>query len=248
MSDSHFDLIAHAYDTSLPAHVVEHYLRKRTAFVARLRPAGSVLDVGCGTGALAQRLAERGYDVVGVDPSAGMLGVMRARAPGVRAIEASGTALPFEPDSFDVVLTVATMHHIADPAAVRQTLAEMVRVCRPQGRIVVWDHNPRQPYWSSLMCRVPQDRGEERLIPAQEIFAGLNAAGAEVLSAQQLGMVPEFTPRAAIRGAAVLERLFERAPYLHQFGAHNVIVARPRPRSRAVGGRRGQGAGVDERA
>jgi SAM-dependent methyltransferase len=248
MSDSHFDLIAHAYDTSLPAHVVEHYLRKRTAFVARLRPAGSVLDVGCGTGALAQRLAERGYDVVGVDPSAGMLGVMRARAPGVRAIEASGTALPFEPDSFDVVLTVATMHHIADPAAVRQTLAEMVRVCRPQGRIVVWDHNPRQPYWSSLMCRVPQDTGEERLIPAQEIFAGLNAAGAEVLSAQQLGMVPEFTPRAAIRGAAVFERLFERAPYLHQFGAHNVIVARPRPRPRAGDGRRGQGAGVDERA
>jgi ubiquinone/menaquinone biosynthesis C-methylase UbiE len=84
VSDSHFDLIAHAYDASLPAHVVEHYLRKRTAFVARLRPSGSVLDVGCGTGALAQRLAERGYEVVGADPSAGMLEVMRARAGGPR--------------------------------------------------------------------------------------------------------------------------------------------------------------------
>ena len=41
----------------------------------------------------------------------------------------------------------------------------MVRVARPGGRILVWDHNPRNPYWGRLMARVPQDTGEERLIP-----------------------------------------------------------------------------------
>ena len=81
---AHFDQIATVYDESLPSHVVEHYLRKRTAFVQALCPAGSaVVDVGCGTGTLAQRLSERGYLVTGVDPSAGMLEVMRARSPEI---------------------------------------------------------------------------------------------------------------------------------------------------------------------
>ena len=65
--------------------------------------------------------------------------------------------------------SVATFHHIADPGDVRVTLAEMVRVARPGGRILVWDHNPRNPYWGRLMARVPQDTGEERLIGEHEV-------------------------------------------------------------------------------
>lgn len=225
MSDSHFDQIATVYDESLPSHVVEHYLRKRAAFVLALRPTGSVLDVGCGTGALAQRLTGLGYQVTGVDPSDGMLEVMRARSPEVRAVQGSGTELPFEPDSFDVVVSVATFHHIAEPAAVRKTLAEMTRVSRPQGRIVIWDHNPRNPYWSRLMARVPQDTGDERLIPAKEVVDGLIEGGAQVLSVDQLGIVPDFTPRAGLGAAAALERVFERTPVLHEYAAHNVVVA-----------------------
>jgi SAM-dependent methyltransferase len=224
--DSHFDRIADVYDESLPAHVVEHYLRKRTAFVLGLGAAGSVLDVGCGTGALARRLASAGYEVTGVDPSEGMLHVMRERSPEIRAVQASGTELPFDSDRFDVVLSVAAFHHIAEPGAVRATLAEMARVARPGGRILIWDHNPRNPYWSSLMSRVPQDTGEERLIPAEELIAGLNAAGVQVLSVDQLGIVPDFTPRAVLGAAAIFERLFEHAPVAHRYAAHNVVVAR----------------------
>ncbi len=57
MSSSHFDSIASVYDESLPAHVVEHYLQKRTQFVLAHCPRGDGLDVGCGTGVLAERLA-----------------------------------------------------------------------------------------------------------------------------------------------------------------------------------------------
>jgi ubiquinone/menaquinone biosynthesis C-methylase UbiE len=232
VSDSHFDRIATLYDESLPPHVVEHYLRKRTAFVIGLRPAGSVLDLGCGTGALARRLAAAGYEVTGVDPSEGMLAVMRERSPEIRAVQASGTQLPFEPDSFDIVLSVATFHHIAEPDAVRATLAEMTRVSRPRGRILIWDHNPDNPYWSRLMARVPQDTGEERLIGAEELVQGLIAARAQVLSVDQLGIVPEFTPSAAVGVAAALERLFERAPIVHRYAAHNVVVATKPPPAR----------------
>ena len=44
---------------------------------------------------------------------------------------------------------------------------------------MVWDHNPRNPYWPYLMKRVPQDIGEERLIGLEELLGGLEAGGAE---------------------------------------------------------------------
>ncbi len=70
----------------------------------------------------------------------------------------------------------------------------MVRVCRPGGRVLHWDHNPRNPYWRLLMARVPQDTGEERLVPEEEVTSALRAAGAEVVLSTQLGFVPDFVP------------------------------------------------------
>ncbi|MDQ6607735.1 MAG: hypothetical protein M3Z06_14465, partial [Actinomycetota bacterium] len=65
----------------------------------------------------------------------------------------------------------------------------------------------------------------ERLIPAAEILGGLRGAGARIIACTQLGLVPDFTPPAALRAAAALERTFERTPYLKRFAAHNVILA-----------------------
>jgi SAM-dependent methyltransferase len=229
VSASHFDTIANGYDHSLPPHVVEHYLRKRTSFVIEHVPMGKGLDVGCGTGALAERLAEAGYDMVGVDPSQGMLDVAGTKAPRISTAVASGTSLPFPDDSFDVVITVAVLHHIADAGYVRETLAEMLRVAkRDAGRVIVWDHNPRNPYWGRLMARVPQDTGEERLIPESEVLDGLRSAGGAILLSTQLGLVPDFTPPRALPLAAAIERAVERTPVLHRFAAHSVIMATKR--------------------
>lgn len=226
MSVAHFDEIAGAYDDSLPAHVVEHYLRKRAGFIrAEVPPGASVLDVGCGTGALAARIRKAGYDVVGVDRSKGMLRVLKGRAPSVDAVAACSMSLPFADDRFDLVYCVAVMHHIAEAASVLRTLREMVRVTRRGGLLLVWDHNPRNPYWRRLMARVPQDTGEERLIPEVEILAGLRAGGAEAIRSQQLGFVPDFTPPRLLGLAARIERLAERTPVVRRVCAHNVIVA-----------------------
>jgi ubiquinone/menaquinone biosynthesis C-methylase UbiE len=224
-SNSHFDLIAGEYDESLPAHVVEHYLAKRVTFVLDHCPRGRALDVGCGTGVLAERLARAGYRVTGADPSEGMLKILRERTDAVTVRHASGEQLPFPDGEFDLTLTVAVLHHIADPGAVRTTLAEMVRVTHPGGAILIWDHNPRNPYWKSLMARVPQDTGQERLIPEREIITGLRRAGARIVYRAPLGLVPDFTPPAALAAAAALERGVERIPGLRQLCAHNVILA-----------------------
>jgi SAM-dependent methyltransferase len=225
VTEANFDEIATEYDESLPAHVVAHYLDKRVAYVARHAAPGKGLDVGCGTGVLAARLAGLGWEMSGIDPSQGMLDVMARDAPAVAGRRAFGDDLPYEDSSFDLVITVAALHHVADPAAVRGTLTEMARVVRPGGRIVVWDHNPRNPYWKLLMARVPQDDGTERLIPEAEVLGGLRAGGARVLSSDQLGFVPDFVPPRLLPAMAKVEGLVERTPLLRRLCAHNVVLA-----------------------
>jgi SAM-dependent methyltransferase len=222
-----FDAVADAYDESLPAHVMDHYLDKRTAFIREHVPAGSaILDVGCGTGVLAERLLREGYDVTGADPFAAMLEHMRARDPRLKTVHAPGQALPFADGTFDLTYCVAVMHHVADPKDVHDTLVEMCRVTKPGGHVLVWDHNPRNPYWPFLMKRVPQDTGAERLIPEQEILDGLAAGGATPVTTETSGLMPDFTPKFLTGPVAALERIAERTPGLNRLCAHNVILAR----------------------
>ncbi len=220
-----FDEVAEAYDESLPAHVVEHYLVKRLAFIREHTRPGPTLDLGCGTGVLAERVAEAGYAVTPLDPFRGMLRVLGRRRPDLPAIQASGIRLPFPDGAFALTYCIAVMHHVAEPAAVRQTLMEMARVTQVGGHVLVWDHNPRNPYWPLLMRRVPQDTGAERLIPEQEILDGLAAGGARPLVVKPLGLVPDFAPRPLLPLAAGMERLVERMPVLNRLCAHNVVLA-----------------------
>jgi ubiquinone/menaquinone biosynthesis C-methylase UbiE len=222
-----FDAVAAVYDDSLPDHVVEHYIRKRVAYIREHAPAGSkVLDVGCGTGVLAERLLHEGYDVTGADPFPAMLERMKARDSRLKTVHARGQDLPFEDSTFDFTYCVAVMHHVADPTDVRDTLLEMCRVTKPGGHVLVWDHNPRNPYWPILMKRVPQDTGAERLIPEEEIIDGMVAGGATPVEATPLGMMPDFTPKPLTGVVAKLEGVIERIPVLNRFCAHNVILAR----------------------
>jgi SAM-dependent methyltransferase len=222
-----FDAVADAYDESLPVHVMEHYISKRTAFIREHVPTGSrILDVGCGTGVLAERLLHEGYDVTGADPFAAMLEHMRARDPRLKTVHAPGQDLPFDDGTFDFTYCVAVMHHVAHPRDVHDTLVEMCRVTKPGGHVLVWDHNPRNPYWPILMKRVPQDTGAERLIPEQEILDGMAAGGATPVEAQPMGMMPDFTPKLLTGAVARLERIIEQTPVLNRFCAHNVILAR----------------------
>src|SRR5207248_9222166 len=110
-----YTAVAHEYDDVFPRHVAEHYLDKRTNLVKALLPLGGlVLDVGCGTGQLASAIAAEGFDVFGVDLSASMVARARQRGlPGTYA--AITTALPFADNSFDLALTVATLHHLETP-------------------------------------------------------------------------------------------------------------------------------------
>jgi SAM-dependent methyltransferase len=106
------------------------------AALAALRPlaGASVLDAGCGAGqALADSAAE-GARVSGVDASAGLLGVARARTPAADLRVGEIQELPFDADAFDVVTAFNSIQYAVDPAA---AVAELARVCRSGGRVVI---------------------------------------------------------------------------------------------------------------
>jgi SAM-dependent methyltransferase len=220
-----FEEVAERYDQVFGPHIVEHYLSRRTSLVRQLLPEGSVLDVGCGTGTIGVRLAAMGYAVVGVDLSPAMLqeAVQRGLTPVYAALS---TALPFPDCTFDLALTVATLHHLETPDRVAGTIMEMARVLRPGGFVVLWDHNPLNPYWGPLMRRVPQDSGNERLVPLAEILADVAEAGLQVASARRRGLVPDFLPAPLLPPWRAVEALVEATPGLRRLAAHNVVVAR----------------------
>jgi len=125
-------------------------LRQRTANLAGIQAGDAVLDVGCGTGTLAIEVARRvgttGH-VAGVDP--GTEQIARARAKAARRhvpIEFQiGVIehLPFPDQTFDVVFSTLMMHHVPAPLK-RQGLAEIARVLKPEGRLVIADFKRKQ--------------------------------------------------------------------------------------------------------
>lgn len=222
----HFDEIAGEYNASLPSAVVAHYLRRRVALLERLvAPPGPVLDAGCGTGMLLWGLAQRGYRVTGIDPSLGMLLQTPPETPAT-LLQASAGNLPFADGAFPLVVSVAVFHHLVDPGLVADAVREMVRVTAPGGATVVWDHNPRNPYWPYLMARVPQDQEPTRLVPQHEITEPVARDPALDIECTHRGWVPDFAPAWSLPLLGALEHGLEALPVVRERSAHNVVVIR----------------------
>jgi ubiquinone/menaquinone biosynthesis C-methylase UbiE len=106
-----------------------------------LAPSGDerALDSGSGPGALAFALAPHVREVVAVDIVPELLEQGRKRAarfPNVTFVEGDATDLPFELGSFDLACSLRTLHHIARPEL---AMAQLARVTRPRGRLLVID-------------------------------------------------------------------------------------------------------------
>jgi SAM-dependent methyltransferase len=98
---------------------------------------GQLLDVGCGTGAHTVAFSRHGWDVTGVDVSMDQLRLARER--GVDVVQADATALPFDDESFDAVISMWTHTDIDDFGA---AIGEIARVLRSGGPFVYVGGHP----------------------------------------------------------------------------------------------------------
>jgi SAM-dependent methyltransferase len=149
---------------------------------AFLLPRGDerALDVGTGAGALALALAPLVREVVGIDRVAELLEQARERAAplsNVTFVEGDAERLPFDDFSFDLAATLRTLHHVPRPEVV---IAELVRVTRPGGRLLVVDQiAPVDPLAAIAVDRFERarDPGHTRLLPDIDLRGLFEANG-----------------------------------------------------------------------
>jgi ubiquinone/menaquinone biosynthesis C-methylase UbiE len=128
-----YDVVHHVFGVSR--------IHQRMVTLAELRAGQRVLDVGCGTGNLLRSIGRRHPDVerAGLDPDPAMLARARRKlGPGVRLDRGFAQELPHPDGSFDRVFSSLMLHHL-DTATKDALLAEVRRVLRPDGLLVLAD-------------------------------------------------------------------------------------------------------------
>jgi demethylmenaquinone methyltransferase/2-methoxy-6-polyprenyl-1,4-benzoquinol methylase len=148
-----FDRIASFYDVmnSVMTAGLHHRWRARAADLAAVGPGDRVLDVATGTGDLAVELARRvtpGGEVAGSDFSHEMLARARRKAPAIAFEWGNALDLPYADARFDAATVGFGARNFSD---LDRGLAEMARVVRPGGRVVVLEiTTPRRPPLSTF--------------------------------------------------------------------------------------------------
>jgi SAM-dependent methyltransferase len=177
--------------------------------------ARRVLDVGCGEGQVARRLAQQGASVLGVDPTAAQIEAAVARGGGPRYLRSRAEALPCRDGSFDTVVLCLALEHVDDHEVAIQ---EVARVLEPGGRFVLvlchpllqapggaWidDRILDQRYWK-VGAYLTEDRAFDEVAPGVDLLfihrplsSYVHAMGAAGLLVED--MVEEAPPAALVQ-------------------------------------------------
>ncbi len=241
INQGHFEGLADDYANQIPTHVRDRLVETKSKVLLRAleraaAPAGaSGLDIGCGQGWYAARLAREGFHMHGCDPAEGQVLLARSfcAAAGVNAeFRTCGAEhLDFPSGHFDFAFSINVFHHIVDPVIRERAFAEAVRVLKPGAPLFLFEMNTVNPlfrlYMSYLfpLLRDIDDGTERWLIPGQLPTIPGAHWDPEV---EYITFTPDFIPRALLKPAALLEERLERS-CLRRYSAHLMITLRKDP-------------------
>jgi SAM-dependent methyltransferase len=181
-------------------------------------PGGlAFLDVGCGPGETDSFLEGQVGSLTGVDVSNGMVERARRRNPWAEYRSyRPGEPIPYDDGSYDVCFAICVLHHVAHEQR-PGLVAEMKRLCRPGGLLLLLEHNPLNPLTRKAVHDCEFDRGVTLLS---------RRAAARLLS--EVGLVPrwryiEFFPR----NSELLRRIEARLGWLPLGAQYAVFAQRP---------------------
>lgn len=228
-SAAHFDDIAEAYDVQIPESRRNALLVRKTDMmkaVLEARGAGRRgLDVGCGQGAYVGRMRELGYEVQGIDMSAGQVR-FAARRLGDDVVQVGSVLdIPAADGTFDFLYVINVLHHLNSVDDQRRAFAELFRVLKPGGLLFIHEINTRNVLFRFYMGYVfPSlnciDEGIERWLLAHRLDIYTQARVVEV---RYFTFLPDFVPAFIVRLCAPVERFLERSA-VRVFSAHYMAV------------------------
>ena len=228
----YYDVMSRTYEDERH-HGYHRYLDDaEVASVEDLVRGREVLEVGCGTGLILQRLAGLASRAVGVDLSPGML--RKARERGLEVVEGRAESLPFPDASFDGAVSFKVLAHVPD---VRAALAEMARVVRPGGRVVAEFYNRHSLRYlvKRLKPPTPIDEGvhDEDVTTRYDTLGEVRGYLPEGLKVERVRGIRVVIPaallmRVPVLGAALAwqDRALGRLPGTNRLGGFLVVVAR----------------------
>ena len=203
--------------------------------VRRFGAGKDVFEAGCGTGLLLREAAAVARRAVGLDLSRGMLAPARDR--GLRVVQGSLTDVPLPTASFDLVYSMKVLAHVPPIA---RAVAELGRLCRPGGHLLLEFYNPLSLRYLAKRIggpgKIAADGTTEKDVYTR--FDTLSRArrylppGVDLIAVRGVRVV---TPSSAVFRVAPLGRLFgwaERAaadlPLLRNLGGFLILVAQKR--------------------
>jgi 2-polyprenyl-3-methyl-5-hydroxy-6-metoxy-1,4-benzoquinol methylase/uncharacterized membrane protein YbhN (UPF0104 family) len=231
-SERHFDTLAAAYDVQIPEARRQALLTTKTDLMRDVitahRAGTRGLDVGCGQGWYVARMRQLGFDVHGIDASAGQI-ELAARNVGAADLIRVGSVLqiPAADATYDFAYTINVVHHLPSLDDQRAAFAEMFRVLRPGGLLFLHEINTRNVLFRFYMGYVfPSvnciDEGVERWILPNRLAHYTDVPAIEI---RHFTFLPDFLPSALVRRLGPLERRLERSP-LGVYSAHYMAVFR----------------------
>lgn len=208
-NQTYYDAFATGYDRGRDRGYHRLIDDQAAELVRRVAEGGDVLEVGCGTGLIMERVARFARSVKGIDLSPGMLA--RARERGLDVTEGSADALPFGDASFDVAYSFKVLAHVPN---IERALAEMFRVVRPGGHLVFDAYNRQslryliKRLWGPRATSKTFDEAaiETRFETPQEVIGHL-PSGAQVVSEAGIRI---STVHPAVHRVPVLGSLVDR--------------------------------------
>ncbi|MCF8238797.1 MAG: class I SAM-dependent methyltransferase [Saprospiraceae bacterium] len=183
-----YDRIGKAYDRTRSA---DPDLVEQMVDLLDIQDDGRYLDIGCGTGNYTVALSRRGGNWIGIDPSEEMLDKARQRSTDidwrVGHVEATG----LDDRSMDGIVGSLTIHHWPD---LPNAFAELARILRPEGRLVLFTSTPEQMkgYWLGHYFPQMMADSMERMPSLDAVEMAMQAAGLSLVKLEPYEVLPEL--------------------------------------------------------
>ncbi|MAY83310.1 MAG: MerR family transcriptional regulator [Flavobacteriales bacterium] len=183
-----YDKIGVAYNSTRKA---DPFLSKKLIEHLDPKKDGVYLDIGCGTGNYTNEVAKQGIQIIGIDPSGKMLSEARQRNPKVDWQIGTAEEIDGSDETFDGIMASLTIHHWTD---LQKAFAELQRVLKADGRIVIFTSTPSQMkgYWLNHYFPKMLNDSIVQMPSLERVESAMNSSGLQIIKTEKYFIKPDL--------------------------------------------------------